>query len=280
MIDEHSLKPLINFDTRQQYLESFFKMLADEYKNGNHLSLLSFINNYTIWNAYFALGVVALTSQIGMRRNLFRDPTCPIPSVADRSIHVASFVYDASRDEFNDSMTPTHAPHRSLAQALLLRLIQIHYADGFDFNEICKEDEVLKDANDATLRGYCGGREAGAALCFYGMGYHAGSEILADMEFTALDRMFKEQLPELFDKLHGSTITLSGIELRPYHWIRAHSGHGAAVEQAHYAYAIKAINAGLQYVTADKGACIRAMELGFTNFAVDQMAFFDNVCKS
>ena len=58
--------------------------------------LLSFMHHYISWNGYFGSGVATLAGKIGRSRAVFIDPNEELRAVADRSVLVASYVFDAA----------------------------------------------------------------------------------------------------------------------------------------------------------------------------------------
>src|SRR5688572_20616291 len=80
--------------------------------------LCRFLARYASWNAVFGSGVSALSAKIGRSRSLFLEPGFALP-IADRSVLVASYFFDAARDEFDDRDTKHRDTHRCLAQATL-----------------------------------------------------------------------------------------------------------------------------------------------------------------
>lgn len=275
IFDEKYFKSTIMMDHFDQRINVILKSLCDNYNEGKLEPFMDFIGDYVSWNGVFANGVVRLTSLIGANRSLFIDSTQTLKAASDRSNFIASYVFEAARDEFSENHSPKRAPHRSLAQALLVRLAEIH--PELDHNRLFGESEYVRKANAAVLSGYSGGKtdEEIASNLFFGMGYHAGSEILADIEFTLLDNAIREWTPTLFNQLNKHTAKVGGFALDTYHWIRVHSGHGVAVEQHHSQMAIKAINFGLDFVTVSKNLCKDAAEEGFQKFSRDQHEFFN-----
>lgn len=85
--------------------------------------LVRFVGRYASWNGWFGSGVAALSGKIGRSRALFVDPDEPVSDLADRSVLVASYFFDAARDEFDDRDTAHRDTHRCLAQALLKGLL-------------------------------------------------------------------------------------------------------------------------------------------------------------
>jgi hypothetical protein len=279
-LTEQSLKSIVPSDNELRVVE-VVNFLCNRYKEGKVEPLLRFLGDYVSWNGVFAGGVVHLTSLISAQRSLFIDFNQKIIQAAsDRSNLIASYVFEAARDEF--STISAHAngvrhkvPHRSLAQALLVRLAQLHPTVNCD--ALFTDNAGIKDANADVLAGYSGSIYSAPnyAQLFFGMGYHAGSEILADMEFTVIDKALRDQLPDLFHRLYKQTAFVGSLELDTYQWIRVHSGYGVAVEAHHAQMAIQAINLGLEFVQANRETCRAAAEAGFKHFADDQRAFFN-----
>jgi hypothetical protein len=85
--------------------------------------VLRFVGRYAAWNGLFGAGVAALAGKIGHSRRLFLERAEPISALADRSVPVASYFFDAARDEFDDRDTAHRDTHRCLAQALLKGII-------------------------------------------------------------------------------------------------------------------------------------------------------------
>ena len=95
-----------------------------------------FLGRYTSWNGFFGSGVATLSGKIGRCRGLLLAPAQPIKSLADRSVYVASFFFDAARDEFDDRDTVHRDTHRCLAQSTLKGLIDDATASGHLKNDL------------------------------------------------------------------------------------------------------------------------------------------------
>ena len=65
---------------------------------------------------------------IGDKKNLFQDPSVPA-IVADRSNYVASFVFDAARDEYDDHIQAHRDTHRCLGQATIMGMADFFKVD-------------------------------------------------------------------------------------------------------------------------------------------------------
>lgn len=274
-----TFKDLVDFDKHKALVTDKLKLIGDEYDLLNPWPLLEFFNNYTSWNGYFVGGVAALCAKITKARGCFIDRDMPLRSAADRSNYVASFIFDAARDEYDDHVTANRDPHRSLAQAFLLGLcnnISNAKPDFDDLNFMFKESEWLTTLNSMVIESYAGSsRFTTTKDIFIGMGYHAGSEILADAEFTLVDSFFRNRLPDLHKRMEGSTAELADSVHNCYSWISIHSGDGNAVEQDHFNLALSAIENGLRFSPPEEQAQrLEWVKKGFNLFAENHHTFF------
>jgi hypothetical protein len=241
--------------------------------------LVRFFARYTSWNGFFGAGVATLAGKIGRARGLFTDPTEPLASAADRSVLVASYFFDAARDEFDDHSSPERDPHRSLAQAFLKGLTQLRVPDLSiaQHNQLMADPFWLTDLNDSVVRGYGAHRPDDLPTLFNSMGYHLGSELLADREFSIIDRMLRKS-GTLAQQLRAMTVPIGPEKHNAYVWVEIHSGSGAAAEADHFAWATQGLELALRYVDPSLHAALkREVELGFIAFANDQREFFAQV---
>ena len=110
------------------------------------------------------------------------------------------------------------------------------------------------------------------------MGYHLGSEVLADQEFSLIDAILREKGEGLAERLEASTVQIGPQAHNAYIWIRIHSGTGGAAEADHFAWATQGVNLALGYVPAElREDLVRQAERGFLAFAHDQREFFAQV---
>jgi hypothetical protein len=237
--------------------------------------LVRFFSRYASWNGRFANGVSALTALIGDQRELFMEKGMP-RAVADRSNFIASFFFDAARDEYNDHINAERDTHRCMAQASLLGMVEIL---GIGASILDEEDPAaLKALNDEVRDGYTGItaiREGTVEQVFCGMGFHLGSELLADREFSIIDEFLRSKYPDLVQQLMRKKVQLAGSEHRCYAWVGVHSGHGGGVEADHFDFAADGVKQALRYL--DQGYRDRAIEglkNGFRAFADHHEAFF------
>jgi hypothetical protein len=223
------------------------------------LERLRFLARYTSWNGFFGAGVATLAGKVARCRGVFLDPEEPVLAAADRSVLVASYFFDAARDEFDDGGTAHRDTHRCLAQALLRGILDWERASGDPatrerladlgfVNRWLADPLWLVGLNHQVAVGYGTGAAEDAVGLFRPMGYHLGSELLADEEFSVIDATLQARAPELVAHLRTSRVVIAGQRHTPYQWVRTHSGHGASVEAEHFEWAIRGVRVALGFV--------------------------------
>ena len=244
--------------------------------------LVRFLGRYASWTVWFGSGVAALAGKIGRSRALFVDPEEPVLDVADRSVLVGSYFFDAARDEFDDRDTPHRDTHRCLAQALLKGTLgffaasDARLADAAFVNAWLAPPAWLKVLAARVAQGYGASSSDEAASVFRAMGYHLGSEVLADREFSLIDETLRERQPALVQHLEATRVSIAGQSHVAYQWLNIHSGHGGAVEADHFEWATRGVRMALSYTPADdRKEMRRQVHLGFVDFARDHREFFE-----
>jgi hypothetical protein len=244
--------------------------------------VVQFMQRYASWNGYFGSGVATLAGKVGRCRGLFRDPDEPIKLLADRSVLVASYFFDAARDEFDDRDTEHRDSHRCLAQAVLRGLV--HYAEVQGWacpTELLDEDpQWLRALNDRIAIGYGNGAPDDVSV-FRAIGYHLGSELLADQEFTIIEEVLTKTQPDLVEFLKGHHYLIEGLPHNCFSWISIHSSYGAdsgGVEAEHFEAAMAGVNKALKYSPPNARRGLREqILLGVGDFSRDHYEFFRNV---
>lgn len=246
--------------------------------------VLRFLSSYAYWNGWFGSGVATLSGKIGRSRALFVDAREPVLQLADRSVLVASHFFDAARDEFDDRDTPHRDTHRCLAQATLKGTLDYFAAqqpglsDAATVNALLQPAPWLEALGARVAHGYGAGTLDDLAGNLRAMGYHLGSEILADREFSLIDQLLTERQPALVAALQKSSVRIADEEHVAYQWIRIHSGHGGGVEADHFAWATRGVRLCLSLLLpAQQGFARRQLHLGFIDFSRDHREFFENV---
>ncbi len=239
----------------------------------NERALLSVLGRYIQFNGAFGPGLANLAGEIAARRELFRDKDEPVRILQDRAADVASDFFHAAIDEFDDRATPWRDTHRTLAQATLKGLGRVFGYEPAQLNEVLR----INSGTDAAMARVQEGYGLGAALSeerlFRGMGYHPGSEVLADEEFTIIDKVLRAQRPDVVSALQAMKVELLDASHDAYYWIFIHT----SVEADHFDAAVKGVNKALRFYCGSaplpevKGWILS----GFRDFADVQQAFMD-----
>jgi hypothetical protein len=237
--------------------------------------LVRVLGRYIYFNSVFGGGVANLAGEVAVRQDLFRDPDESVRVLADRSVEVASDIFMAAVDEFDDRVASYRDTHRTLAQATL-KGTGAHF--GFDnatLDRITQPNPGTLDAIRNVREGYGVSQIMSDAALFKGMGFHVGSEVLADQEFNVLDQTLRSGFPELVQSLENVRIEIGGNSYPAYFWIRVHT----SVEADHFSAAVKGVNTALKFHT-HSGSASSAKEWvmdGFRNFARVQGLFFTSL---
>ncbi len=242
----------------------------------SHISLLRFVGRYTSWNGFFGSGVATLAGKIGRSRGAFLDPAQPITALADRSVFVGSFFFDAARDEFDDSSTEHRDTHRCLAQSFVAGMARFSkLRDPAQLNALLADPIWLVTLQQRVAMGYGAGCPDDAGNIFRCMGYHLGSEVLADQEFSLIDKALRHSDPELVAFLEQERFEIAGQSHSCYHWLGIHSGHGGGVEHDHFEWAVQGVQKGFSYSPDAHHDQLREQIMrGFGDFARDHAEFF------
>ena len=233
--------------------------------------LVSVLARYIQFNSAFGPGLANLSGEIAARQGLFRDADEPVRILADRASEVAADFFHAAVDEFDDRMTPWRDTHRTLAQATLKGLGRALGYTPEELNHVIVINTATTEAMARVSSGYGLAADLDERRLFSGMGFHAGSEVLADEEFTIIDRVLKARRPDLVAALEATKVEILGAQHNAYYWIRIHT----SVEADHFDAAVKGVNKALRfYVGPSDSAQVKAHILdGFRDFSDVQAAF-------
>lgn len=244
-----------------------------------------FLGRYTSWNGFFGSGVATLAGKIGRSRRALLDPEQPIHAIADRSVYVASFFFDAARDEFDDRDTVHRDSHRCLAQSTLKGLIDFETMHGSadlqspaKINALLDEPDWLNALNTRVAKGYGSQSADDLASIFHAIGYHLGSELLADREFSIIDETLRTTAAELTAYLQSSKVDIAGQSHVAYQWVAIHSGHGGGAEADHFDWATQGAKLAFRFIPTEQHAALKTqLHAGFRAFAQDHREFFERV---
>lgn len=271
-IAREDLKPILDGHRGNEVLRAAFRGAA-----GKPAQLLNVLCRYIQFNGAFGPGLANLSGEIAARQALFRDREEPVQVIADRAAEVAADFFHAAVDEYDDRATPWRDTHRTLAQACLKGMAGYFGYAPAQLNELLVVNQGTHDAMARVSKGYGVGAKLEDRDLFAGMGFHAGSEVLADQEFTIIDQVLREKLPEMVQAL---TSMLVGVGSSPekhkaYYWISIHT----SVEADHFDAALAGVNKALRYyVGPNDGATVKEWILeGFRDFAKVQGGFMDHL---
>jgi hypothetical protein len=240
--------------------------------------LLRFLARYIQFNSPFGGGVANLAGEIAVKQDLFRDLNEPLAITADRSVEVASRIFFAAIDEFDDRATIQMDTHRTLAQATLKGAGQFFGYGPSALNSVVSINKVTLDAISKVRNGYGVSQAVNECILFRALGFHMGSEILADEEFRLLDGFLRKQYPELVDYLKQSKVEINGVQHVTYYWIRIHT----SVEADHFAAAAVGANMALRYYAGQESQeqVKRWILEGFAEFATVQTEFMKGLTEN
>jgi hypothetical protein len=240
-------------------------------------ALLNVLCRYIQFNGAFGPGLANLSGEIAARQELFRDVDEPVRLISDRAAFVASDFFHAAVDEYDDRATPWRDTHRTLAQACLKGMGGYFGFSAEKLNLMLSLNASTHDAMAKVFTGYGVGAKLEDRRLFEGMGFHAGSEVLADQEFTIIDRLFREKLPEMVHALEGMRVPVGAEKHKAYYWISIHT----SVEADHFDAALSGVNNALRFYTGpDAPATVKDWILdGFRSFAKVQDDFMNGLAS-
>jgi hypothetical protein len=233
--------------------------------------LLSVLGRYVQFNSAFGPGLANLAGEIAARQGLFRDAAEPVRILADRASEVAADFFYAAVDEFDDRATAWRDTHRTLAQATVKGMGRFFGYTPEQLNDVITINRGTEDALPRVYEGYGLGAKLDEEQLFRAMGFHVGSEILADQEFVIIDRALRARRPEMVAALEAMKVEVLNEKHNAYYWIRIHTG----VEAEHFDAALKGVNNALRfYVGEVEPARVKSWILGgFRQFADVQSDF-------
>lgn len=240
--------------------------------------LLRLLGRYIHFNSVFGGGVANLAGEIAVRQDLFRDPDEAVTHLADRSADVAADIFFAAVDEFDDRSTPQRDTHRTLAQATLKATGRFFGYEATALNALIAPNEATRTAIGSVCEGYGLNQVVDERKLFQAIGFHAGSEILADEEFRILDEHLRANRPELVAYLEKKQVEIGGVRHAAYWWIHIHT----SVEADHFEFAARGANHALQYYAGEQSPDqVKAWIIaGFQQFGEVQTTFMEGLSAS
>lgn len=240
----------------------------------NGEDLLRMLSAYVYFNSVFGSCVANLAGEIGARQDLFKDPDEPVEFVADRSVEVAALIFFAAIDEFGGS-SKSRCTHRSMAQATLKGTGSFFCYKTATINKLTRPNAETLFAIDRVRDGYALNQSVDEEKLFRAIGFHIGSEVLADQEFHILDQFLRARFEDLVHYLETVKITINEVPVPAYCWIQIHT----IVEAAHFNAGLSAANLALQlYAGTESQTQIREwIIVGFKEFMSVQLQFLNGL---
>jgi hypothetical protein len=99
------------------------------------------------------------------------------------------------------------------------------------------------DAEARVRDGYALSQAPDDEKLFRAIGFHMGSELLADEEFNILDRFLRAERPEFVKHMQGARVEAAGSVSVAYRWIQVHT----SVEADHFSAAVASANLALRF---------------------------------
>jgi len=259
-IGRNDLEPVLAAHHGNEALRAAFEGAADP---GHFLSVLA---RYVQFNSAFGPGLA----------NLAGDE--PVKILADRAAEVGSDFFYAAIDEFDDRATHWRDTHRTLAQATVKGAGRFFGFTPQQLNQLIRINPTTERSMARVQEGYGLGEKLTEERLFGAMGFHVGSEILADQEFLIIDRVLREKRPDFVTALQTMRIEILGEKHDAYYWIHIHTG----VEAEHFDAALRGVNSALRFYAGGKGPAEvkRFMLAGFTRFAEVQAEFMDALAEA
>lgn len=243
---------------------------------GDPRLLLKALGRYIQFNATFGGGVANLAGELAAQRTMFVDTAEPIRAIQDRSVEVASKIFSAAVDEFSDRGTGGRYSHRRLAQQTLRAAAEYYRIRPEELNDLVQLTPVLEGVMRDVAGGYLVNQGVGEEKLFNGMGFHTGSEVVADGEFNILNSVLQAELPDLVARLRNTPIEDDAPPLATaYYWVYIHTG----VEAEHFDAALKGVNEAVRYYegSARREQLRNWLLDGFKHFSAVQTVFMEHL---
>lgn len=237
--------------------------------------LFTILSTYVYFNSFFGGGVANLAGEIAIRQDLFQDGDESIKCLKDRSDQIAARVFAAAIDEFAD--WGKSSTHRAFAQATIKGAAEYMGLTADEINSSLDHNLKFAEIVDRVKNGYLLNQKVTDENLFRAIGFHMGSEVLADEEFNIIDNYLTEFHPKMVRYLQKADVKIGGSAYPGYYWIKVHT----SVEADHFSYAVKAANSGLKYYSGnqDKSVIKNHIISGLESFAQLQTDFMNRLSE-
>ncbi len=244
----------------------------------NPTKLYYFMQRYAYFNSYAGSLVARLASSIGISYQLFRQKGVSVADQSDRGLEIAAKVFAATVDEHADAGA-AQVPHRTLAQSTLNAIGDYANLSDIELNQAAQTPDWMHEIVTDLIDGYQGKIDDVEALVT-ALGFHIGSELLADREYSLIDKVvrYTNRGSGFDDWLKGKQVEIGGKRLSPWYWIVVHGKHNAAgVEADHFQFALDALNLLAQYRPESNDTILKWAANGFLSFAQLQQRLFSEI---
>ena len=268
----------LNPEKIRQDRDAVNRRIDDIISNGD---ILMFFSNYVSWNSVFAGCVSNLSSRFHLWPELDEDEGLglhdwklfdAVHKVKTRKSHIiAGQIFAAATDEYDEQgckVKDERVTHKDMAWHFLTSLYDIS-------GQNVRNRKVLpytKQANRRVMEGYGVNAPTKFTSLVKNLGFHMGSENLAALEFSALDKAMKKHHPGIYEQLEYRTLAdgITGAD-----WIKVHG----TVEEEHFRNALKGaeviVDSIVEYSSPNwRNTTTNLIEEGYREFSWMQDKFF------
>lgn len=203
-------------------------------------NVIKFLNDFVTFNGAFAGGVACCAGNVHRAMDMFIDKNEEFSRCADRSAAIATRVFYAAEDEYNNGHDD-RLTHREMAQKFIRSLASATSVSSTEHNLQFKENDELKSMISDVFAGYGAyyGQNISITNIMMSLGFHVASELSADKEFNAVYQWLEKSHPKVLDKLK---------EDNSHMWIKVH----CSVEIEHFESAIEGVKLAIQYYNGEE----------------------------
>jgi hypothetical protein len=251
--------------------------LAITFAAQDPLTLYLFFQRYSHFNGYASAAIARLVSSIGLSRYLFTNSELLVTEEADRGMDIAAQVMSAAADEGAENKPV----HRALAQLTVKTVGDYANLSADQRNAFATIPDWLKILVKDIVAKY-EGTPGDAASLMRGMGVHAASEFLGDIEYSLIDKVIRhDNRGSGFDQYlrkGAKPAMIQGHKYSPWAWVVIHSMYEhSAAEADHMEYALNALNMSARYLAEPEQQIMTWVMEGFTAFVELQQQLFLNI---